>query len=43
MVSLVPQSLESKLESLKEMKEKGILPEEVYLNRVSQLLNESGY
>ncbi len=43
MVSLVPQSLESKLESLKEMKEKGILPEEVYLIRVSQLLKESGF
>lgn len=42
-VSLVPQSLESKLESLKEMKEKGILPEEVYLIRVSQLLKESGF
>jgi hypothetical protein len=43
MVSLVSQSLETKLESLKEMKEKGILPEEVYLIRVSQLLKESGF
>jgi site-specific recombinase XerD len=43
MVSLVPQSLESKLESLKKMKEKGILPEEIYLIRVSQLLKESGF
>ena len=41
--SIVPQSLETKLESLMEMKEKGILPEEIYLIRVSQILKESGF
>jgi hypothetical protein len=35
-------SLESKLESLKSMKDKGLLSEEIYSNRVNELLKESG-
>jgi hypothetical protein len=35
-------SLESKLEYLKSMKEKGVIPDEIYSNRVNDLLNEFG-
>lgn len=44
---LVPQnandsSLESKLEYLKSMKDKGVMSEEIYSNRVNKLLDENG-
>jgi integrase len=36
-------SLESKLESLKSMKDKGLLSEEIYSNRVNELLKDGGF
>ena len=36
-------SLESKLEYLKSMKDKGVITDEIYSNRVSKLLEESGF
>lgn len=36
-------SLESKLEYLKSMKDKGMITDEIYSNRVSKLLDESGF
>ena len=35
-------SLESKLGSLKSMKDKGIITDEIYMIRVSQILKENG-
>ncbi len=35
-------SLESKLETLKTMKDKGVIPDEIYMIRVSQILKENG-
>ena len=36
-------SLESKLEYLKSMKDKGVITDEIYSNRVTELLRESGF
>ena len=36
-------SLESKLEYLKTMKDKGMITDEIYSNRVNDLLKESGF
>lgn len=36
-------SLESKLDRLKSMKDKGMITDEIYSNRVSKLLDESGF
>ena len=35
-------SLESKLETLKSMKDKGVIPDDIYMIRVSQILKENG-
>ena len=35
-------SLESKLETLKSMKDKGVITDEIYMIRVSQILKENG-
>jgi hypothetical protein len=35
-------SLESKLETLKSMKDKGLLTDEIYMIRVSNILKENG-
>ena len=35
-------SLESKLDRLKLMKDKGVLPEDMYLQNVNELLKENG-
>ena len=35
-------SLESKLDRLKSMKDKGIITDEIYMIRVSQILKENG-
>jgi hypothetical protein len=35
-------SLESKLDRLKKMRDKGVLPEDMYLQHVNDLLNENG-
>ncbi len=39
----IESSLESKLEYLKSMKDKGMITDEIYSNRVNELLKESGF